>query len=292
VNDSVPFPLIPRLTSHDHTSQSSFVSSFSFPPPSPKVPKEKNAEAGLTDIHLDQPTLIIPAEQNQNEDAPDPIQSSHKGDQSGDPSSVENPVETAKNTAKADEDWKSVLDKNLEVWRGESSVARTKSESTRLRLEEERIKFEKENVQKKKDEEKRKKQEEEDAEVERKLQELLNAPASSSKSIAGQKRRSSQVKQDKERKRWNAVRDAWEIVRDGSSATVPDDEVEADPRDLTAGDAGGLAEPGHRQGAEVLKVSPGCYQRISICVGGLIVPFRFDSKHTRPSPRSARETVT
>jgi hypothetical protein len=233
--------------------QSSFVSSFSLPPPSPPPPKEKNAEAGLTDIHLDQPTLIIPAEENLNEDAPDPVVSSNKGDQSGDPSSVENPVETAKNQVQPEEDWKSVLDKNLEAWRGESSVAREKSESTRLRLEEERVKAAKESSQKKKDEDNRTKQQKEDDEVEAKLQELLNAPASGSK--AGSKRRSSQVKQDKERKRWNAVRDAWEIVRDGSSVTIADDEVEADSRDLTAGDAGGLAEPGTRQGAEVLKVS-------------------------------------
>jgi len=247
----------------------------------------------LTDIHLDQPTLIIPAEQNQNEDAPDPVQSSHKGDQSGDPSSVENPVEAAKNTAKVEEDWKSVLDKNLEVWRGESSVAREKSESTRLRLEEERVKFDKESVQKKKDEEKRKKQEEEDAEVEAKLQQLLNAPASGSNK-AGQKRRSSQVKQDKERKRWNAVRDAWEIVRDGSSVTVADDEVEADPRDLTAGDAGGLAESGHRQGAEVLKVSIGQdgsrYERRAGRLTAIVK--RLCRKHTRPFPRSARGMAT
>jgi hypothetical protein len=218
----------------------------------------------LTDIHLDQPTLIIPAEQNLNKDAPDPVSSSHKGDQSGDPSSVENPVETAKNEVKTDEDWKSALDKNLQVWRGESSVARDKSESTRLRLEEERVKGLKEAAQKKKDEGARTKQEKEDEEVEAKLQEILNSPASGSK--AAKKRRSSQLKQDKERKRWNAVRDAWEVVRDGSSVITANDEIEADSRDLTAGDAGGLAEPGHRQGAEVMKVSQTVSQVHSIAV--------------------------
>jgi citrate synthase len=122
-------------------------------------------------------------------------------------------------------------------------------------LTEEKVKAEKDAVQKKKDDEKRAKQVKEDEEVEAKLQAILNEPSSSGGNKAAKKRRSSQVKEDRERKRWNAVKDAWEIVRDGSSVTIPDDEIEADPRDLTAGDAGGLAEKGTRQGAQVLEVS-------------------------------------
>lgn len=240
--------------------QSSFVSSFSLPPPSPK--EHKPSETSKTDAS-DVPQLIISASENQNKDAPDPIVNNKpeeaKNTVSDDPSAVSNPIPTAQEQAKAkpQDDWKDLLDKNLTSWRAESSEARAKSESTRLRLEEEKAKELKRTEDEEKELERKLRQEKEDAEIEKKVQALLAEPSGKSHGKKPHHHHDGEM----DPKRWNDVRNAWEIIHSGAVA-VPgqagrtefeeEDPVEVDGRDMTAGDHGG--RDGNKAG-EVLRVT-------------------------------------
>ncbi|KAJ9113883.1 hypothetical protein QFC19_000077 [Naganishia cerealis] len=238
---------------------SSFVSSFSLPPPSPT--EHKPSRTSQTDAS-DVPQLIIPASENQNKDAPDPIVNNKPEEPTNtvadDPSAVSNPIPTAQEQAKAapQEDWKELLDQNLTSWRAESSEARAKSESTRLRLEEEKVKEAKRIADEEKELERKIRQEKEDAEIEKKVQTLLAKPTGKSHGKKPHHHHDGEM----DPKRWNDVRNAWEIMHDGATA-VPgqagrsefeeEDPVEVDGRDMTAGDHGG--RDGNRA-AEVLRV--------------------------------------
>lgn len=239
-------------------AQSSFVSSFSLPPLSPQD-HTKPSQTSQTDS-TDVPQLIIPASENVNSDAPDPVVGhAEEGKEQAvadDPSAVTNPLASAEAAASSGEDWKETLDKNLEGWRAESAEARAKSESTRLRLEEEAAAARRRAEEEEKAERERLRREREDDEVERKVKELLREP----------KRKSAPHHPHAEgmdAKRWNAVRSAWEIVqggktvvpaqgKEGRSEFEEEEPVEVDGRDMTGGDHGG--RDGNKA-AEVLQVS-------------------------------------
>ncbi|KAJ9117023.1 hypothetical protein QFC22_004681 [Naganishia vaughanmartiniae] len=223
--------------------------------------EHKPSQTSKTDAS-DVPQLIISASENQNKDAPDPIVNSKpeeaKNTVSDDPSAVSNPISTAQEQAKAapQEDWKDLLEQNLTSWKAESSEARAKSESTRLRLEEERAKELKRIADEEKELERKLRQEKEDAEIEKKVQALLAEPAAKSHGKKPHHHHDGEM----DAKRWNDVRNAWEIIQSGAVA-VPgqagrtefeeEDPVEVDGRDMTAGDHGG--RDGNKAG-EVLRV--------------------------------------
>jgi hypothetical protein len=157
----------------------------------------------------------------------------------GDASDVTNPQETAKAEAPAPtEDWKSLLDQNLDVWRAESSVARDKAESTRLKLAEEQAKEKARLDQEKKDAARRQKEDEEEKEIEAKLRAALLTQ--SNKSRAGKAKKASAIASER---RWENVREAWQIVRDdgenAGSTETPVPEVVVDGRDRVDSDIGG-----------------------------------------------------
>lgn len=181
---------------------------------------------------------------------------------SDDPSAVTNVVPAAQEQAKVEpqEDWKDLLDKNLQSWQAESAEARAKSESTRLRIEEERLKEAKRIADEEKALERRLQQEREDAEVEKKVKALLASPSRKGKKALHPHHHH---EGEMDAKRWNDVRNAWEIIRDGATTAQParaggrsefeeeDSPVEVDGRDMTAGDHGG--RDGNKA-AEVLRV--------------------------------------
>ncbi|GHJ86430.1 hypothetical protein NliqN6_2832 [Naganishia liquefaciens] len=222
---------------------SSFVSSFSLPPPSP-AQEPKPSATGQTDA-TDVEQLIISQDENTNAEAPDPLVAAHSETTVGvsdDPSAVTNPAATE---SLAGEDWKSTLDKNLEGWRAESAEARAKSESTRLRLEEEAARERKRVEDEQKAERERLKREAEDAEVERKVKELLEGKKGKGHAAAHHHHHHHEGMDER---RWNAVRSAWEVAQTGSrvapvaperSEFEEEEPVEVDGRDMVAGDHGG-----------------------------------------------------
>lgn len=169
----------------------------------------------------------------------------------------------------SESDWKAELDKNLTEWQKESAIAREKSESTRKRLEDEKSNAAKAAAEEKKQASARARKQREDEDVERQVEALLRSP--SSKQAALDAKASRVEKEETEQKRWNAVRNAWEVVRVGSESETPavvaaggggDDhsttnepQVEVDSRDLTAGDQGGVSKEHEKRGPEVLKAS-------------------------------------
>lgn len=246
-----PLPTNPRLTIPP--PQSSFVSSFSLPPPSP-APEPKPSHTSQTDA-TDVEQLIIPRDENTNAEAPDPVVRSEPssgggGGPSEDPSAVTN--------ATTAEDWKSTLDKHLEGWRAESADARAKSESTRLRLAEELAAERKRLAEEEAAERERLRRQSEEEEVEKKVKELLQSPARGKK----HSRLPAQHRQGVDEKRWAAVRSAWEVAQGASHAHgaqpvqarsefEEEEPVEVDGRDMVAGDHGG--RDGNKA-AEVLQV--------------------------------------
>lgn len=246
--------------------------------------------------------MIIPAAENKNEDAPDPIVNSQpeqaENKTSDDPSAVTNPVPAAQEQAKVapvQEDWKELLDKNLESWQAESAEARAKSESTRLRIEEERVKEAKRIADEEKALERKLQQEKEDAEVEKKVKALLASPSSKGKKALHPHHHEGEM----DPKRWNDVRNAWEIIRGGATTAVPahaagrsefeeEEPVEVDGRDMTAGDHGG--RDGNKA-AEVLRVRiPVIFLNASLILDTIAETLRRNgSRHTgrrQPQPYS------
>lgn len=244
--------------------QSSFASSFSFPPPSPSKPTQPS-ERGATDVSSDAvPELIIGEKENVNANAPDPIvNKSEQGAKSEDPSAAaENAVSAASND---DEEAaaKKQYDDTLAAWRKESAEARSKSESTRLRHEEEEAKAREAEAEGRKLKLKQEREAKEQQEIERKLQEELAKSSRSSRASASAKVVNKAKKEQKEKQRWEDVRDAWEIVKEGetkagSSSSLQEGQADrgiaapTDARDIVPGDEGG--RDGNR-GPEVLEVS-------------------------------------
>lgn len=243
-------------------SQSSFASSFSFPPPSPTKPTQPS-ERGATDVSSDAvPELIIGGKENVNANAPDPVVKSDTGAKDEDPSAATEKAVVA-STDDDEAAAKKQYDDTLAAWRKESAEARTKSESTRLRHEEEAAKARKAEEDARKAKLKQEREAKEQQEIERKLQEELAKSSRSSRASASAKAVNKAKKEQKEKQRWENVRDAWEIVKEGdaaaaSSSSLGEGQADRgiaapnDGRDIVPGDEGGRDG---NMGPQVLEVS-------------------------------------